>query len=185
MSLGRPMPKRLPSTEELIKVANAAFIEADREGAPYAVLGGLAMQLYGSDRLTKDVDLVSDRMIDPCKPLTKDRPLSFGGTVFTTTYGIEIDWIVRSDEYQDLYEASLNSVRNVEGLPTISMEYLAVMKFAAGRPKDYEDVMFLLVHPDIDLKEARNLAHRFLGGKFAVDQFNAAIDEAKWRASKS
>jgi hypothetical protein len=45
--------------------------------------------------------------------------------------------------------------------------------------------MFLLVHPDLEFKEARKLVHRFLGGKFAVDQFDAALDEAKWRASRS
>lgn len=178
------MAKRLPSTEELIAIAKIAFSEADKEEAPYAILGGLAMQLYGSDRLTKDVDLVSDRPIDPDKPLMKDRPLSFGGTVFRTPHGIDVDWIVRADEYQDLYEAALNSAEEVEGLPVISMEYLAVIKFGAGRPKDYEDLMFLLVHPDLEFKEARKLVYRFLGGKFAVDQFDAALEEAKWRASR-
>jgi hypothetical protein len=177
--------KRLPSTEELIAIAKIAFSEADKEKAPCAILGGLAMQLYGSDRLTKNVDLVSDRLIDPDKPLMKDHPLSFGGTVFKTPHGIDVDWIVRADEYQGLYEAALGSAEEVEGLPVISIEHLAVIKFGAGRPKDYEDLMFLLVHADLEFKKARKLVHKFLGGKFAVDQFDAALDEAKWRASRS
>ena len=56
------------------------------------------------------------------------------------------------------------------------------MKFATLRPKDYEDLMYLLGRPGlVDLEKSIALVRRLLGGKFASDQFGAAIDEARWR----
>lgn len=176
-------PIRMPSSDELKRVACLAQVVGDREGLPVAVAGGLAMVLYGSPRLTKDVDVVSVRVPSPSGELTRKEPLSFGGVTFGTPMGIDLDWIVRADDYRALYEEAVEaSSPGSDGFRVVPPEYLASMKFATLRPKDYEDLMYLLGRPGlVDLEKARGLVYRLLGGKFASDQFAAAIDEARWR----
>jgi hypothetical protein len=178
--------KRLPSTDELLDIATRVDAKATRLGTRPALTGGLALQLYGSSRLTKDVDFLADDFVDLRPTWKPDRKITFGGEVLVGKEGIDVDWIVRNDEYAALYLAALNSARESEdGILVVTPEYLAVMKFAASRPKDYEDLMYLLGQPNlVGIKKATNLVYRFLGGRFAVDQFQAAVEEARWRAEK-
>ncbi len=178
--------KRLPSTDELLDIAKRVDAKATRIGVRPALTGGLALQLYGSDRLTKDVDFLAYGPVDLRPAWKRDRKITFGGEVWTGKEGIDVDWIVRSDEYETLYLAALDSAReSEEGLLIVTPEHLAVMKFAAGRPKDYEDLMYLLGRSRlVDIKKATNLVNRYLGGRFAVDQFSAAVEEARWRAEQ-
>ncbi|MBI2899750.1 MAG: hypothetical protein HYY17_06165 [Planctomycetes bacterium] len=181
--------KRLPSTEELLDLAKKVHAESARLGIPSAVLGGLAMNLYGSARLTKDVDFVSDRLIDPPPAgLSPMRKIAFGGEVYGTDRGIDVDWIVREDHYAGLYrEALLGATTEMEDLPVVGIEFLAAIKFAASvrNPKHYDDLLFLLVHPDIDLTKTKNIVFKHVGGAFGVEQLEAAIDEAVWRKGSS
>jgi hypothetical protein len=55
--------KRFLSTETLDRVANEMTRLARRQKVKAAVVGGLAMQIYGSDRLTMDVDFIADRLV--------------------------------------------------------------------------------------------------------------------------
>ena len=48
----------------------------------FALLGGVAMQVYGSDRFTTDVDVVADTDAIGKPPLSTVRPLKFGGARF-------------------------------------------------------------------------------------------------------
>ena len=151
---------------------------ANRENVQMALLGGVAMQVYGSDRLTKDVDVVVSHPIE-----TKGKPLSFGGVQGTVTKKeIPVDIIWRDDEFEDLYRESLLNTRAVPGfsLRVVDPEYLAAMKMAAARAKDETDLLFLLASKKIDLKRTRTIVGRHLGAyaKLAFDQFLA---EAKWR----
>ena len=112
----KPMPSpgedpiRMPSSDELKRVAELAHVVGEREGLRVAVAGGLAMILYGSPRLTKDVDVVSRGVPPAPAELTRGEPLSFGGYTFGTPMGIDLDWIVRDDDYRALYEEALHAI---------------------------------------------------------------------------
>ncbi len=181
--------RRLPSTEELLLVARTVHAEAAKIGIPAAILGGLAMHLYGSPRLTKDVDFVSGGPLEPTPPgMTPVRKIRFGGEVYSTPAGIDVDWIVRADHYKDLYvDALARAGEGPEGVPLVRIEHLAAIKLAASvkDPKHYEDLLFLLTHPEIDLPGTGNLVSRFVGGQFGVEQLEAATEEARWRKDRS
>jgi len=152
-----------------------------------AIGGGLALQAYGSPAFTKDVDFLVVDEVDLRPQFKFERPISFGGAVYLDhATGIPVDLIFRSDEYADLYEnAVVESVRMKVGLRVITAEHLAVIKLQAGRSKDYEGLMFLLGECGlVNVKKAANIAHRFLGGQYAVEQFKAAVEEARWRANQ-
>lgn len=141
------------------------------------------MQLYGSPRITSDVDVVAGALPSS---LTPKKPLSFGGMIYETPAKIDVDWIVRSDEYRQLYEEALdNAVMTDRGFAVVTPEYLAAMKLAAGRPKDEYDLTFLLSEKGlVNRALAIDIVRRNVGGRFAVDQFKSFIDEADWRASR-
>lgn len=181
--------KRVPSTDDLLYLARRVHREAKELGITSALAGGLAMNLYGSPRLTKDVDFISEDLLnEPVQGLIPVREISFGGNVYTTNEGIPIDWIVRVDHYRFLYAEALQEAREESGMiPVVSIEHLAAIKLAASvkNPKHYEDLLFLLAHPDVDLQVVKNLVFKHLGGAFAVEQLEASIDEAVWRREKS
>ena len=91
---------------------------AEKERVEWALCGGLAMHLYGSDRLTKDVDIIASARIS----IEARAPLTFGGDSYTVEIGkykIPVDWIVRNDGYQKYYRAALNeavSLRQKNGV---------------------------------------------------------------------
>lgn len=69
--------KRFISPEEATAAIAEVAARAREEGVRVALAGGNAMQLYGSDRFTADVDFVAAEIIMalPC-----EGTLSFGGT---------------------------------------------------------------------------------------------------------
>ncbi|MBS1796047.1 MAG: hypothetical protein JSS81_19505 [Acidobacteria bacterium] len=127
----------IAAVKELAKIAEKEKIE-------WALAGGIAMHLYGSPRLTKDVDVVSLKRL----PLEKVRPLGFGGDSYEVAVGkkkINVDWIVREDNYRDYYVQALKDAAELKnGLRVITTEWLAILKYIAGRDKDLDDIVFLL-----------------------------------------
>ena len=175
--------KRIPSTDEMLRVAASATRAARQQGTNAAVVGGLAMQIYGSSRLTKDVDMIADAPLERKKAV---RLLNIGGVVYQWTKCVPVDWILREDDYVALYKDALdNSLLHGRGFRLVSPEHLAAMKFAAQRQKDYDDLMWLLQQDGlVNSDKARRIIFRFVGGRFAADQFDAAVEEARWRARK-
>lgn len=161
--------------ETLAEVAEIAV----REHVDVAVVGGVAMMAYGSDRLTKDVDVAS---VDEYLPgLAEVSRLSFGGVVARTPGGRLVDLIVRDDEYRDLYCAAVDGARD-EGLPlrVVAPEYLLVLKMAAARDKDVLDVRYLLGAGIVDLKAARLIVREHLG-EYAARELDVVVAEVEWR----
>ncbi|MFN8004590.1 MAG: hypothetical protein U0X75_26655 [Acidobacteriota bacterium] len=117
---------------------------ATREELEWAIAGGIAMHLYGSPRLTKDVDIIASNHLS----LTPQHSLSFGGSSYNLQvgkYNVQVDWIVRSDGYRELYRSALQeAIRLPNGLRVVTPEWLAILKFNAGRQKDLDDIVFLL-----------------------------------------
>ena len=135
-----------------------------------ALCGGAAMQAYGSDRMTTDVDFLSYKVPSFLK---NRRRLTFGGSGGTVE-GVPTDFIVRNDDYADLYEAALETAKfdPEAGCRVVRASYLAAMKLAARRDKDELDLKTLLEGKALPLKETRKLIDEFLG-HYAADEFDS------------
>jgi len=131
-------------TETGIAAVNQLAEIAGREGIEWALAGGVAMHLYGSPRLTKDVDVISMKRLS----LESIRPIGFGGESYEVFVGkkkIHVDWIVREDNYRQYYAQALKDATTLKnGLRLITTEWLAILKYIAGREKDLDDIVFLL-----------------------------------------
>lgn len=173
--------RRLLAPEALDKAA-LFIIEAARNQRVRAILvGGYAMQFFGSSRLTGDVDVVAEAELDELPP---GELLSFGGYV-SEAQGVPVEVIIRDDDYAELYAEALEHATLVDEMPMAAPEYMAAMKMAAGRRKDQEDLEHLLTVDDelVDLDATRDIIRRHLG-VYAVGEFDTFLAEAKWRKSR-
>lgn len=156
---------------------------AAEEGVSLVLVGGLAMQLYGSDRLTGDLDFAADA---PIRSLPALRALSFGGVQSATSKGVPVDIILRDDDFRPLYEAALNASPVVPrfGCRVVPPAYLVAMKMAAGRGKDVLDLKFLLAQEGlVDLASTRVVVRRYLG-PYAVKELDRIVDEVAWEQQR-
>lgn len=121
---------------------------AEENNIDWALAGGLAVILYGSDRLTKDVDIIASKRL----PLESDGNLVQGGaryTIKTAKRNVAVDWITRSDEAKKFYERALKDAVLIADTPILTPEWLVILKYIAGRFKDQEDSVFLLRKKDL------------------------------------
>ena len=146
-----------------------------------AVIGGYAMQYYGSDRLTTDVDFVASEKL---KGVRAHGTLTFGGVKLIAPNSVPVDWVVRDDDFAKLYAVSLARSSKLKGFRIITPDYLAAMKLASGRAKDLEDLVFLLKEGVVDVKKAGKIVYEFVGGQFARQEFERIVDEAEWRKKR-
>ncbi len=149
--------ERVQKNVESPTISNDTGLEAARkigeiaasENIEWALVGGIAMYLYGSPRLTKDVDIIASDYIS----LPANAPLTFGGSNYIVEVGkykVAVDWIVRSDGYAKYYRQALEeAVIFPNGMRLISPEWLVILKMFAGRQKDYDDTVFLLKEKDL------------------------------------
>jgi hypothetical protein len=124
---------------------------AAAEGVEWALIGGLAMVFYGSDRLTKDVDVIALKRLSASKWQVVG-PLQQGGEryqVSTTRQTVTVDWIVRRDEARRYFQTALAEATVIDGVPIVTPEWLVIMKHIAGRSKDQDDALFLLREKDL------------------------------------
>jgi hypothetical protein len=117
---------------------------AHKEKVSWALIGGLAMHLYGSDRLTKDVDIIANNLLNIEKILGHLKQGGVRYEIETSNNKVSVDWIIRRDEAKKYYEAALKDAVLIEKIPIISPEWLVILKYIAGRFKDQEDAVFLL-----------------------------------------
>jgi len=110
---------------------------AEENNIEWALVGGLAMALYGSDRNTKDIDIIADKFL----PLQNQGLLKQGGEryfVNTDKKKVSVDWIVRNDEFKSLFQEALKDAVEIDDVPILTPEWLVVLKFIAGRFKDID-----------------------------------------------
>lgn len=168
---------------EIEDVINEVAEIAEKDRITVALAGGAAMQVYGSDRMTKDVDFLASH--EPSRSsFSKNwrlKPLSFGGVSSFSKKKVPVDFIVRNDDQSSLYEEALSEAVDGGGpIRVVSSEHLAVIKLAAGRIKDEEDLRFLLAAKAINLAKTRSITKKFLGF-YGVDCLNSFVDEVEWR----
>lgn len=177
---------RFLSPEVLERVSRMTLGLLSDQGIEAAIAGGFAMQVYGSPRLTGDVDLLGAKVPTDPGPLSKMKRISFGGYRYVTQDGVEVDIIVRSDGFEPLYQEALErAIVTDDGLPVVSPDYMAAIKFSAGRPKDEDDLLWLLQQEGlVDRAKALKIVTRLVGGQFAHNSFKSWIDEADWRSQR-
>ena len=111
---------------------------AEENGIDWALVGGLAMNLYGSDRLTKDIDMISTQRL----PMLKEKiigQLRQGGERYQTDTDkktVLVDWIIRNDEFKEMFEDALAEAVKIDDIPILTLEWLVILRFIAGRFKD-------------------------------------------------
>lgn len=140
------------------------FDRLEEEQCRYVLIGGLAMIAHGSVRLTFDVDLSIardrenvDRLVRALAPLNP-RPRGFpddlpfvwdsmalrGMTVSTLrTSAGDVDLLAAPegiDSFDGLWSRSVEADVFGRKVRIASLDDLAAMKTAAGRPKDLEDL---------------------------------------------
>ncbi|MEK6409465.1 MAG: hypothetical protein AABN34_21280 [Acidobacteriota bacterium] len=140
----RNNPHPMIDTETGLQALERVAEVADRNGIEHALVGGIAMHLYGSSRLTKDVDVIASSIL----PLDAQRRLGFGGERYHVKIGkkvVPVDWIVRDDTARKFYEQALKEACQLpRGLPIVTPEWLIILKYIAGRFKDQQDAVYLL-----------------------------------------
>lgn len=123
---------------------------AKENNIDWALAGGLALILYGSDRLTKDIDIVASRLLPSKLPV--EGKLRQGGEryrVETKRRSTSVDWIIRNDDFKSMFQEALAESVEIGGVPVLTPEWLVILKFIAGRFKDQEDAVFLLSRPGL------------------------------------
>jgi hypothetical protein len=140
------------------------------------LIGGGAMQAFGLDRATKDVDfavrLEEGAAVERSARAAglQVRPLSIGGFSVERTEG-RIDFIDRRHGPRALFEQAVDEAQRAgftvlaEGTPvlTVPLEYLVALKMVGARPRDEADLDFLLRSHDLDYPAARAVVTRHLG----------------------
>lgn len=186
-----PLRERFPRLLSTKDLADASVeIAAVAAKNCVALAGGVALSLYGSKRLTRDIDILSDRPLRG--PGFKNLgSLSFGGQKLLTPSGVPLDVIIRDDKYAELYEAALEaslavSIRKRPGgwpIPVVPLEYLLTMKLQASRDKDVLDIEAATGFDAYNEKKTHKIIAEFLGD-FAVDEFERIAEYAEWKRER-
>lgn len=139
---------------------------AKKQSVKWALVGGVAMHLFGSPRLTKDVDVIASAILD----LESERSLGFGGKRYQVKVGkreVAVDWIVRNDTARKFYEQALKQAHKLKnGVPIITPEWMIILKYIAGRFKDQQDAVFLLKQKSVNRKTIKKHIVETAGGEY-------------------
>lgn len=162
---------------------------ADESGVRLVLAGGNAMAHYGSPRMTGDIDILAESIFDAECALADASDLgavTFGGLKGRLA-GVEVDVLVRDDDYAELYSDAVEFAQPLPGtsLFIVGPEYLAAMKLAADRPKDMDDLEYLLTAERLghlpralDEKKARRIVEAHLG-TYGARTFDHMAEEAR------
>jgi len=146
---------------------------------PYMIIGGQAVLLYGTPRMTKDIDVTLGANIDEMENVVravKDAGLdilpkdfmAFAQETFVLptrdeNTGIRVDFIFSFTPYE---RQAIQRARPISFGDTAamfaSMEDVIIHKIFAGRPRDLEDVRsIILKNPDFDREYTRKWLNEF------------------------
>lgn len=134
----------------------------NKSGVRYIIIGGFAVVAHGLERYTFDLDIA----IDPTRenaaivleslrqagvPGSTDLSESefmcdVGVTLYLETGAVDIHTETAGLDFDKAYSRKESSVVDGVEVHVASVEDLILMKRAAGRPKDLQDLRFLLEH---------------------------------------
>lgn len=169
----------------------------DEARLPYMIIGGQAVLLHGEPRLTRDIDITLGVDIDR-QPDVTAAAAKLGLTLLVTpesftkqtmvlpcsdpATGIRVDFIFSFTPYerQAIERAVLVTIGHAQ-VRFATAEDLIVHKMLAGRPRDHEDVIgILLKNPTIDSSYIRHWLAQFAATihQPLVEQFEALAKNA-------
>ena len=164
--------KETVSTDVGIKAGLTLAELAEKAAIDWAFAGGIAMHIYGFDRATSDVDIISNDVLN----LESTKNLSFGGESYQVEIGeklITVDWIVRNDEFAKFYFPALAEAVKIAGsIRIIAPDWLVILKHLAGRPKDQIDLIWLLQENGLVNREKVVENIKSVLGEFAIYLIN-------------
>jgi hypothetical protein len=171
--------KRIRDHHELLTAAQQIQTVAHAQGTRIALVGGLAMQLYGSPRLTSDIDIVSTK---PLMGVPSRKRLTFGGYQSTAANGVPVDVKVVGSNDEPLYDAALSFAVRMRGAPLLVVrpEYIVAMKMVAARPRDESDFDFLVTDYPLDVSKAERVVRRYLG-PYGLQDFKSRRSIVCWK----
>lgn len=129
---------------------------------PYALIGGIAVQMWGEPRYTQDVDvtIVLDQnkedavllaLVQRFKPRISDAvtfALKNRVLLLKSDFSVNLDISLGLPGYEEeiiARAAYCDLGRGMRGIRICSAEDLIVMKIIAGRPRDIDDVETILI----------------------------------------
>lgn len=180
--MSSPSRHRFLSPDLLVEAVGEVAALARREGVRIALIGGFALQLHGSDRLTGDIDIAADARL---RALPRGKALSFGGEATQAPNGVPVDWVLRDDDFAPLYDEAVARAVRVRGVPALVArpEHLVAMKMVAGRTRDTADLEFLLGAGVADPSKARTVVKKHLG-PYAARELDRLAEEIAWKTSR-
>lgn len=143
--------RRVTLFDELMALA----AELDRSEVAYALVGGLAVAVWGAPRATKDIDLLVRVEALPSALAAAERcgfdlralPMRFRDgmqlqRVSRVAAGqlLTVDFILATEDLEPVWRSRQKLATGTSALWVVSREALIQMKVAAGRPQDVADV---------------------------------------------
>lgn len=140
--------------DELVAVVRAL----DQSDVDYALVGGLAVGIWGAPRATKDIDLLI-RPEDLARAKESVRNLGYQLEALPMQFSdgmhmqrvnkvgagqlMTVDFILVNANLEPAWQSRTRRDTDVIALSVISRDALIAMKLAAGRPQDQADVIKL------------------------------------------
>lgn len=171
---------------DLFRVAAEVQAFVESKGWQFCYIGGVALQRWGENRLTSDVDLsiltgfgTEEQFIDtllarftPRREDAKAFALQYRVLLLQSTEGIGIDISLAALPFE---QELINRATNFEFLPksnlrTCSAEDLVVLKAFAARPQDWVDIRGILVRQGNTLLRAEIRTHLAILAELKEDQ---------------
>ncbi|HEY4239363.1 MAG TPA: nucleotidyltransferase [Kofleriaceae bacterium] len=162
-----------PAADDDIEQALGALGAAlGRVGAPWMVIGGIAVIAHGVRRMTTDIDAVvggatsigailreleHERIVARIADAEAFARTSYVLLVRHEPTGVELDIAVAATAFeQEALDARVDTRFGGTAVPMARPEDLVLYKAFAGRPKDVEDATALLsLYRDIDIERVR------------------------------
>ncbi|HEY4689543.1 MAG TPA: hypothetical protein VIK33_09540 [Anaerolineae bacterium] len=136
-------------------------------GIPWVVVGGVATRAYMPERMTKDLDILverldGDKVIQRLKAAgyTVVSELALPGYILRSPEGVEVDVLLGDEPW---LAAALEQPRfDAAGLPVLALPYLVLMKMSATRTQDWADLSRMLgLASEEDLNAIRKTVARY------------------------
>jgi hypothetical protein len=140
--------------DELVLVVSAL----DRSSIDYALVGGLAVGVWGAPRATKDIDLlIRPADLDRAKESLRQVGYSLEALPMQFSDGMRmqriskvgagelmtVDFILVDANLEPAWQSRSRRDTDVVSITVISRDALIAMKLSAGRPQDQADVIKL------------------------------------------
>jgi len=152
----------------------------------YAVVGGVATRLYMPERLTKDLDVIiaaaqADEAAIKLKAVGYQLIERLGlveGSTWISPDGQEVDVLEGLEPWWPEAIRAAQTNRDGQGLPTLPLPYLVLMKYLAGRAQDLADIERMLGQTtNAALEDVRRAFERFAPNE--LDDLDSLITLAK------